>query len=289
MIMLLILLFTFLFAEEVVWKGKAVRIEVAPGGTVSVNVPCRIKNVFWFPKEYGSGKGTKNTAVFFVTTKDMSAGIICEEGRAYIFEIDVDYKEPVWDEKRMKWIEYESNKPKAVNLVIKDPYVEKEKERKIATEIHYKKEEILAHGKALMVGMVTGKQVEGYTVVYPKKPLIIERNNLRLELVKKYEGMLEGYIFKGTNVGKMSMCIHERDFSDKGTVYIYIDSYRKSPACERFILYPGDFFYLYIVRVPLPEEDVVRIPYLKEVRYEIEKNEKEKKKEVPSYGTLNLR
>jgi len=278
------------YGKEVVWRGKAVKVEVAPRGTVVLNVPCRIKNIFWFPKEYGSAKGTRNTAVFFTTTEDLSAGVICEEGRTYVLEIKVDYREPVWDEKKMKWIEYTSTKPKTVSIEIKDPYVEKEKNEKIARELYYKKEEILAHGKALIVGMVTGKQVEGYTVVYPQKPFIIKKENLKLELIKKYEGKLEGYIFRGTNTGKTSMCIHESDFSDKGTVYIYIDSYRKSPACERFILYPGDFFYLYLVRVPVPDEDMVRIPYIKEIKYEAKKEEKENKKGTASpYGTLNLR
>lgn len=252
-----------LCAKEVVWKGEPLEVEVAPASSLTVNVPCRIKNVWWFPKEVASAQAKGKTAIFFLTTRSISGGVLCSSGRSYVLNVKVDYKEPEWDEKEMKWKVYESKKPKSVVIDVVDPETEEEERDRIGRKLYMNKEEILAQGRALMVGMVTSRQVENYSVVYPTKPFVVKRDGFEMKLVKKYEGELEGYVFRVRSLRKTGVCVREPDFSSKGTVYIYIDAYRRSPACgDGFLVLPDDFFYLYVVRVPLPEEDVVRIPYV---------------------------
>lgn len=284
---MLILLPAVLSAKEVVWKGEPIEVEVAPAGSVTLNAPCNIKNVWWFPKNVASAQAKGKTAIFFLTTKDVSGGIICLSGRNYVIHVRVDYREPEWDEKEMKWKIYKSDKPQSVVIDLNDPTAKEEERDRIGRKLYMNKEEILAQGRALMVGMVTGKQVENYNILYPPKPFVIKRNGFRMELVRKYEGELEGYVFRVRSERTTGVCVKEPDFSSKGVVYIYIDAYRKSPACgDGHLILPEDFFYLYMVRVPLPPEDVVRIPYIEsEEREGKAKTEEEKEKgKLPTHS-----
>ena len=263
-VIFLVALILIASGKEIVWNGTPVEVEVAPEGTVVVNVPCLIKTVWWFPQKTAYAQAKGKTAVFFLTKKDTSAGIICEIGRTYVLNIKVDYKEPEFV--GGEWKVHRSDKPRTVILDLKDPVLEEEEEKRIAEKIYMDKEEILAHGRALMVGMVSGKQVEGYVTYRPKKETVIKKEGLEFRLLKIYEGLLKGYIYRVKNTKSMSLCVKEKDFAGKGTVFVYLDAKRQSPACGGFFLvYPGEVFYLYVVQAPKVEEDIVRIPYIRKV------------------------
>ncbi|WP_457601571.1 hypothetical protein [Hydrogenivirga sp.] len=227
----LVLLAQLSFGITVEWKDRPVVVKVPPYSVLTVDVPCYVQSVVNLSSlvETGFSQKVKVNAVHIaVKDEPTSVGITCEqEGVTKSYNVFVKPSD--------------SGGTTFVKLVDKD--FEEEYARKKRGVWGEKDSDLLSHAKALLVAMLRGGVMFGYRVFEGGK--VTRSGGFELRPVYVYAGRLTGAVYRVKNVSPMRKVLTPMNFSDKGTVLVWIEGTEDRDSVD---VRPGEELYVAVVR-----------------------------------------